>query len=96
MAIPEEFLKLTRGFHQGIDQVATSIDEVVDIAISLVEPSDMPVIKKYLDELFAAPPETRSLQKIWSATRSEIYFETEADLVKVFELLRSRSAKFGA
>jgi hypothetical protein len=96
MTIPEEFLKLTRGFHQGIEQVATSIDDVIDIAMSFVEPSELPVIKAYLDELFAIPPEPRFLQKLWHATRAEIHFSSDADLVKVFDLLRSRLAKVGA
>ena len=92
MSVPIEFLKLTRGFHQGVDQVAQSIEDVIDIAMSFIEPKDAPAAKAYLDKILGGEIDPKAIQKIWNSTRAEIYFQSDTDLLTVLELLRTRLA----
>lgn len=90
MKMPSEFRKLTRGFHQGVDEIASSLDELIEIAVSFVSPDEYAIIHTYLTEILALPLDKQRLQKVWDQSLADLYFHNDDDLVKVLQLLQAR------
>jgi len=90
MKIPMEFRKLARGFHQGIGEVASSVDDMVDIAVSLLEPEEYRPAAAYLAELIRRGPGDPELMTIWERASPDIYFSSGDDLYVVLKSLSSR------
>ncbi len=93
MELPIVFKRLTRGFHQRADEFVTSIDGLVDIAVSFVEPEDYAELSGYLETLLSPPVDGRRLQKIWKLSHADIYFTSDDDLLKVLQAVQNKLTK---
>lgn len=89
MTMPDGFKRFCRGFHQGIDDYASTIDGMVEIAMLFIEPSDVPEVKAYLDELLSDRYDGKQLLEIWNRSPADIYFRDDVELRLVLESARS-------
>ena len=90
MELPIEFKKLTRGFHQGAGEFVSSVDELVEIAVSFVEPGEYAALARYLATLLSQPIDGQRLQEVWQQSPADIYFTSEDDLLKVLQAIQKK------
>lgn len=72
MKIPEEFLKFTIYFHQDVDEIYSTGEELVQDALDQLTPREREVVKNYLDELVSGKYDEMQLREIWRNTRADI------------------------
>jgi hypothetical protein len=89
MQIPREFKQLCRGFHQDLDLVVNSMDDIAREALLFIERQDVPVVKGFLDELLSGRLDAQELQEIWHSSPADIYFPNAEDLLMVLRHVRA-------
>lgn len=90
MDMPEQFRKLTRGFHQRLFEDVSSLDELVDHVLLSIEPEDVPQARAFLDEIMSGQIDGAKLLEIWGSSRAAFDFADANDLLKVLRLVRKR------
>lgn len=63
--IPDEFRFLCRSFYDGVGEVYSSTQEMVDDAVATLTPEQKLVVKDYLDELMSGKYDEQQLWDIW-------------------------------
>lgn len=90
MKIPQVFNDVSRRFCQDIDVIISTEDELVTFALEGAKKSDLPVLKVFLDNLLSGETADDELQRIWYASRAEIYFQNVDHLKLILSKMRDR------
>jgi predicted phosphatase len=72
MQIPRAFLKLTAYFHQDVDLIYPTGDDMLRDALAALTPQEREEIKAYLTELIDGKFNEMQLRAIWRSTKAEI------------------------
>lgn len=90
---PEEFRKVCRNLVQDLDLVASTPQELMQVAMLGVEPQERPAIKAFLDELLSGQYSDDQLKEIWWSMPSDIVFHEGRGVVTFLEMLRDEIEK---
>jgi hypothetical protein len=72
MTLPPPFQKFTSYFHQDIDTVYESPEELVHEALYDFTPQDRQALKEYMAELLSGKFDEMQLREIWDRSRAEV------------------------
>lgn len=90
---PEEFRKVCRNLVQDLDLVASTPQELMQVAMLGVEPQERPAIKAFLDELLSGRYSDDQLKEIWWSMPSDIVFHEGRGVVTFLKMLRDEIEK---
>jgi len=72
--VPAIFEHISSSFHQDVLEVYPSLEEALIDYLSWVSPSDLRVLRAFLDELLSGSYSIRDLSNIWDKAGSDWYF----------------------
>jgi hypothetical protein len=85
---PEEFRKVCRNLVQDLDLVASTPQELMQVAMLGIEPQERPAIKAFIDELLSGRYSDDQLKEIWWSMPSDIVFHEGKGVVTFLRMLR--------
>jgi len=88
MDIPREFKDVCAQFHEGIHLHCDSIEDMVRIALRLVDRRQGEVAMAFLDELLSGRYDADQLQDVWHSTSADIYFPKAEELLAVLTTMQ--------
>jgi phosphoserine phosphatase len=74
--IPDDFKVLCQTFHQGVDDVYSSTDEMIKDAVAKLNESQRAVVRAYLDELTSGKYNEEELWRLWYEAGARIRITT--------------------
>lgn len=86
----KEFRQFGRMFIQDIDLLGDSIEEVTDRIIKNYDEERRGKLGKFIDKIFELNLTHHELQRLWSATDSDIYFKTAEGFKNFLKMTRDR------
>lgn len=86
----KEFRQFGRMFIQDIDLLGDSIEEVIDRIIKNYDEERRGKLGKFIDKIFELNLTHHELQRLWSATDSDIYFKTAEGFKTFLKMTRDR------
>jgi hypothetical protein len=93
IVVPEEFKKVCHNLGQDLDLVASTAEQLVQVAMLGIEPQERPVIGKFLDELLSGDFTDEQLKEIWWSMPADIVFHEGKAVVSFLMMLRDKVAK---
>ena len=85
---PREFAKACRNIGPDIDELASSLDEMVAVFLNGVDREQGAVIKAYVDELLGSGPTSDELKDFWWSTPATVVFHDGADVLALLKRAR--------
>jgi len=93
ISAPEEFKKVCRNLAQGLDLVVSTPKQLMQVALSGIEPRERPAIKAFIDELLSGRYSDEQLKEIWWSMPADIVFHEGRGVVAFLTMLREEIAK---
>jgi hypothetical protein len=82
-----------RNLVQDLDLVASTADELMQVALLGIEPHERPAIKAFIDELLGGRYSEDQLKEIWWSMPADIVFYEGKAVVAFLTMLRTEVAK---
>lgn len=93
ISAPEEFKKVCRNLGQDLDLVASSVEELMQVALLGIEPREHPAIRSFIDELLSGRYSDEQLKDIWWSMPADTVFYEGKAVVAFLTMLRAAVAK---
>lgn len=85
-----EFNQFGRMFIQDIDLFTNSLEEAIDWVIKGYDVSKSENLRNFIDKILESDLTHHELQRLWSATDSDIYFKTAEGFKEFLRMTRDR------
>ncbi len=73
IVIPDEFLRLARGFHQDSRIGVANDQEWIATRLTLLDPAQRRVVKTFFTELLIQCRDDAELRQLWNSTDADFY-----------------------
>jgi hypothetical protein len=88
--VPDEFARLARAFHQDSLENSPSLDAWIDGALAHLTFDQKPVVKQFIDRLFAEGRSEIELQDMWNSLDSDYYIAGSHGMRSFLTAIRGR------
>jgi hypothetical protein len=89
---PASFTSICRLFHQDIDKIHTTLDEMATYAVRDLSSEERAEVGKFLDELLGGGYSGGEIRAIWRRSPADVYFRDNEQLITLLKLMREKIA----
>lgn len=90
---PDEFKKVCRNLVQGLDLIASTPEQLVQVALLGVDSQERLVIKAFIDQLLDGRYSEEQLKEFWWSMPSDIVFHEGRGVATFLRMLRDEIEK---
>jgi hypothetical protein len=80
-ASPPEFTKACRNFGPDIDELVSSIDEMVGLFLNGIDREEAAVVRSFLEDVLSTEPPPEQLKEFWWSTPATTVFHDGRDVL---------------
>lgn len=74
ISTPVSFLKVCRMFHQDVDKIYPSIEEMANYAVRIVPVADRTEVSQFIDHVLTGNYTNAELKALWRRSDADVYF----------------------
>ena len=87
MDLPKAFTVFSRGFHQDMDIISSSLNEVIDVSLEALDREHKAILKTFLRKSLSERDSV--LEEIWNASQADMFIWTPSQIRSLFiEVMR--------
>lgn len=92
ISAPPSFMNVCRMFHQDIDAVYPTIEEMANFAASIVPGADRTEVSKFIDHVLTGDYTNGELKALWRRSDADVYFREGEHVRLLLRLMREKLA----
>lgn len=96
ISAPASFLKVCRMFHQDIDKIHPTIEEMANYAARIVPAADRVEVSRFIDHVLTGDYTNGELKALWRRSDADVYFREGEQVRLLLSLMKGKLAGEGS
>lgn len=92
ISAPTSFLRICRMFHQDIDKVYPTVEEMANYVARIVSVTDRAEVSKFLDHVLTGDYTNGELKALWRRSDADVYFRDGEHVRQLLSIVREKLA----
>lgn len=87
MNVPETMKKFTKGFHQDIFLIESTLEGAIRHALMFISTAEKSEVREFLKEILDGTRDTTQIRQVWDALPKDIRIDSDEEVVEFLKYI---------